>query len=112
MVWWKAVSNTPTMGVSGISFLQASIPIRFAGLCRGARSLHSSTAASTSRSSTTDWANFSPPCTTLWPTAPISSRLATTPVFGLVRASSTRRIASVWSGMGVTFLSFSPPSRA
>ena len=38
---------------------------------------------------TTEDANFSPPCTTRCPTAPISSKLLTTPVSGFVRASIT-----------------------
>ena len=37
MVWWKAVSNTATLGVSGIIFWQASMPWMLAGLCSGPR---------------------------------------------------------------------------
>ena len=44
---------------------------------------------------TTEDANFSPPCTIRCPTAPISSRLFTTPVSELVSASITYWIASV-----------------
>ena len=35
IVWWKAVSNTPTWGTLGISSVIASIPVMLAGLCRG-----------------------------------------------------------------------------
>ena len=89
MVWWKAVSNTATMGVPGISSWQALMPMMLAGLCRGARGLHSSMAAITSSVIRTDWANFSPPWTTRWPTASISFMELMTPFFSSTRAWST-----------------------
>ena len=39
-VWWKAVSKIATCFVPGSSSLQASMPARLAGLCRGASSEH------------------------------------------------------------------------
>ena len=36
MVWWNAVSNTPTCGTLGMSSVMASIPVMLAGLWRGA----------------------------------------------------------------------------
>ena len=40
MVWWKAVSNTPTWGMPGSSASQASMPLRLWGLCSGANWMH------------------------------------------------------------------------
>ena len=110
MVWWKAVSNTPTIGTPGISSWHTRIPIKFAGLWSGASSLHSSTFANTSSFNTTDWANFSPPCTTRCPTASISERLFTAPVFGFTSASSTIWIPSLWVGIGASVISLSWPA--
>ena len=84
--------------------------IKFAGLCNGAKSMHSSIAAFTSSVITTEPANFSPPCTTRCPTAPTSSRLLITPVFSFVKASSTNWIASVCVGIARSETSFSPPA--
>ena len=39
MVWWKAVSNTATMGLSGITSMQASMPVMLAGLWMGAKGM-------------------------------------------------------------------------
>ena len=61
MVWWKAVSNTATMGTPGMTFSQALMPVMLAGLWRGARGMHSSMAAITSSVMRTEEANFSPP---------------------------------------------------
>ena len=110
MVWWKAVSNTATCGTPGISSPHTRIPIRFAGLCRGARSLHSSTAWITSSVITTEDANFSPPCTTRCPIAFTSFRLAIAPVFSLVRASRTIWMASLCGGMEASVISLSHPA--
>ena len=104
------MSNTPTIGVSGINSLHAAIPIKFAGLWSGAKSLHSSTAFNTSSVNTTEEANFSPPCTTLWPTAPTSDRLLITPVFSFISASNTIWIACLWLGIEASVVSFSPPA--
>lgn len=41
------MSNTPTIGTFGINSWHARTPIKFAGLCRGAKSLHSSKVAVT-----------------------------------------------------------------
>ena len=48
------------------------MPFRLAGLCSGARSLHSMTMSITFWSMSTEPLNFSPPCTTRCPTALIS----------------------------------------
>ncbi len=89
MVWWKAVSNTATMGTPGMTFSQAWMPVMLAGLWRGARGMHSSRAAITSPVMRTEEANFSPPWTTRWPTASISEALLITPCSLDSRASST-----------------------
>ena len=69
--------------------MHAIIPIRLAGLCNGAKSLHSFIASITSSSIITDLANFSPPCTILCPTAPTSLKSLITPVFAFVSALIT-----------------------
>ena len=102
MVWWKAVSNTATMGVPGMTSWQARMPIRLAGLCSGPRGMNSSMAASTSSLMMTDSENLLPPCSTRWPTAPISFMSLTTPFSGSVRKPSIRWQAFTWSGMGST----------
>ena len=40
IVWWKAVSKTPTWGTPGSSTSQASMPLRLAGLWSGANWMH------------------------------------------------------------------------
>ena len=79
IVWWNAVSNTPTFGTPGSTAFIASIPIKLAGLWRGANSLHFLIASSTSSVIITEDANFSPPWTTLCPTASISFMSLTPP---------------------------------
>ncbi len=64
MVWWKAVSNTATIGTSPMTALQALMPVMLAGLCSGAKGMHSSIAFMTSSLMSTEEANFSPPWTT------------------------------------------------
>ena len=105
MVWWKAVSNTATMGTPGMTFWQARIPVRLAGLCRGARGMQSSIAFSTASSISTDLLNASPPWTTRWPTAPISLMEEITPLSLSATASSTAWMASEWVGMGMSMAS-------
>ena len=104
------MSNTATIGTFGMISLQELIPIRFAGLWSGARSLHSSIAFITSSLMTTEDANFSPPCTTRCPTALISSSDLTMPWSGLVSASITSFTATVWFGIGVSILTLSFPA--
>ena len=69
MLWlaWKiARAGSPGEGrarAAPMTFLQASMPVMLAGLCRGAKGMHSRTAAITFSSIFTEEANFSPPCT-------------------------------------------------
>ena len=98
----KAVSNTATMGTPGITAWQALMPVMLAGLWRGARGLHSSMVAMTSSVMRTDLANFSPPCTTRWPTASISFMEPMTPLSASTRAFSTAWMASEWVGMATS----------
>ncbi len=72
IVWWNAVSKTATPLIFGKAFWNALIPVRFAGLWSGAKSLTSSIAFITSSVITTLSLNFSPPWTTRWPTPSIS----------------------------------------
>ena len=110
MVWWNAVSNTATIGTPGMSAWHALMPMMLAGLCSGARGLHSSIAFMTSSLMSTDLANFSPPWTTRWPTASISFIEPTTPFLGSTSAFSTAWIASLWVGMATSTAScFSLP---
>ncbi len=51
----------------------ASMPVMLAGLCSGARGMHSRRASITSAVISTEPEYFSPACTTRWPTALISS---------------------------------------
>ena len=102
MVWWKAVSNTATMGVLGMTSLQASMPVMLAGLWRGARGMHSSRAFMTSSVMSTEPAKASPPWTTRWPTASISCMEPMTPLSLSTRAFSTAWMASEWVGMATS----------
>ena len=108
IVWWKAVSNTPTIFACGRTALQASIPSNPAGLCKGANSEHSFTFSITSSVITTESLNFSPPWTILWPTASISFISEITPYSLLNSFSITKLIASLWDGTGCSNLFFSP----
>ena len=109
IVWWNAVSNTPAIGTEGINSMQALIPMRFAGLWSGARSLHSSIPFNTSSVSTVELANFSPPCTTRCPTASISERLFKAPVLSLISVSKTIWTACLWVGISALMISLSSP---
>ena len=55
-----------------MTFWQARMPVRLAGLWSGARGMQSSMALRTSSVMRTDRLKASPPCTTRWPTASIS----------------------------------------
>ena len=57
-------------------------------------------AFSTGSSITQEAVNLSPPCSTRWPTAPISPMEVMTPWAGSISASSTSCIASVWLFIG------------
>ena len=96
MVWWKAVSNTATWGVSGITFSQASMPMRLAGLWRGPRGMHSRMASFTASVTSTEAENLVPPCSTRWPTAPISTMERMAPFSGSCRALSIISVAWTW----------------
>ena len=52
------------MGTLPITAWQALMPVMLAGLCRGAKGMHSSMAFITSSVMSTEEANFSPPWTT------------------------------------------------
>ena len=90
MVWWNAVSKTATCFTSGNNALHAKIACKFAGLCKGAKSLHSSILAITSSVIITGCWKYSPPCTTLCPIAS-NSNFPSTETFGKIEWS-----ASVW----------------
>ena len=62
-----------------MTFWQASMPIRLAGLCRGPRGMHSLMASMQASSMMQLSVNAMPPWSTRWPTASISSMLAITP---------------------------------
>ena len=108
MVWWKAVSNTPTCGMSGSSAFTAFTPLMLAGLCKGARSLHSAKAFMTSGVSSTLLLNFSPPCTMRWPTASSSFRFFNTAYSPVVSTSKMYCTPAVCSSMGRSMRCFSP----
>ena len=74
----------------------------FGGLCNGAREAHSSNASITAGVINTESANFSPPCTTRWPTASISSIEEITPNSASTKISSKMRSASLWFKIGST----------
>ncbi len=100
MVWWNEVSNTATWGVPGSTFSIERMPSRLAGLCNGAISNSARIFSFTSSVTRVLSAKNSPPCATRCPTAFTSSSEAITPCSASVRASSTRRMPVVWSGMG------------
>jgi len=93
-----------------MSSRQASIPIRAAGLWSGANTLHASISFNTSSVIMQDFVNFSPPCTTLCPTALISSKDVITPFSLSVSCSSTMPMAVLWSGMAGVVLILSFPA--
>ena len=110
MVWLNAVSNTPTIRMSGISSRQAATPTRLAGLCRGARSLHSVMAWITSPVITTEPVNFSPPWTSRCPTTSISEKSFSTPRSGSTSIFNNTPTAALWSGMSTGSFREIPPS--
>ncbi len=71
MVWWKAVSNTPTFGTPLKIFSQASMPPRFAGMCRGPNLTSLFAFAITDFVKSTESLNTSAPWRTRWPMASI-----------------------------------------
>ena len=110
IVWWNAVSNTTTIGVFGISAWHALIPIMFAGLWSGASLTKSSRFSNTSSLTNTDFEYFSPPWTTLCPTAEISSIDFITPCFSSTKVFKTKSIATWWSLRSVSTTYLSLPS--
>lgn len=58
MVWWKAVSKTPTCGSSGKRLMAAWMPLRLAGLCSGASWMLASMPARVSSLSSVEAKNF------------------------------------------------------
>ena len=104
------MSKTATCGTFGIKVSIAFIPKRLAGLCRGASSQSFSIPEITSLSTILLDLKSSPPCATLCPTAPISSRDLRTPNFESVRMSNTFLIPTVWFGIGYSASNFSLPS--
>jgi len=113
MVEWKAVSNTPTWGMSSpSSSWTARMPLRLAGLCSGARSMHSSMPAITPGSMRTESLNFSPPWTSRWPTPWMSANERTESIFDS-EDTIQRRIRSIaarWSRNGASVLRAGWPS--
>ena len=87
----------------------ALIPSSPAGLWRGASEAHFSIPSLTLWSMMQLWVKYSPPCTTLWPTASISSRERRTPCSGSTSSPSTSFIPSVWSATGLWILCLSFP---
>ncbi len=99
MVWWKAVSNTPACGTPAPkTFCALRMPITCGGLCSGASLDKSSMVRIISSVTRTLLLNFSPPCTTRWPMASISSLLATTAPSPSVIIFSMALKASAWVG--------------
>src|SRR4029453_6190864 len=93
MVWWKAVSNTATWGVSGKLARVMRMPSRLLGLCSGARGAWSAMAAMAPASIRVGSVSRAPPWTAR---GPIPAR----PVIGPPEASKaekTRSKPSEWS---------------
>ena len=80
----------------------------FAGLCNGAKEINSLSFSLTSSVTRTDFGKYSPPWTTLCPTAPISSRDCIAPYSGLVKISKTLWRATSWSTISSLKTTFSP----
>src|SRR5215218_9052964 len=95
MVWWKAVSNTATCGVSGKLAMAMRMPSRLLGLCSGARGAWSAMAAMAAASSRVGSVSRSPPWTTRWP---IPARSVIGPPV-VSKAAKTRSKPSEWSAM-------------
>src|SRR5215212_9913905 len=93
MVWWKAVSNTATCGVSGKLAMAMRMPSRFGGLCSGASGAWSAMAAMASASIRVGSVSRSPPWTTRWP---IPARSVIGPP-AVSKAEKTRSKPSEWS---------------
>src|SRR5919112_2602580 len=93
MVWWKAVSNTATWGVSGKLAMAMRMPSRLLGLCRGARGAWSAMAAMASASIRVGSVSLSPPWTTRWP---IPARSVIGPPV-ISKAAKIRSKPSEWS---------------
>ncbi len=98
-VWKNDVSKTATMGVSGMCFRHALMPMRAALLCSGASSASSSIFSMTSASMSTERSKYLPPCTMRCPTASISSSESMAFAGPLVSESSTSAMASSWSAI-------------
>src|SRR5512132_4175547 len=93
MVWWKAVSNTATCGMSGKLAMAMRTPSRLLGLCSGASGTCSAMARMVSSSTRVGAVSRSPPWTTRWPmpaSSPIGSPTAS-------NAPKTRSKPSEWS---------------
>src|SRR5215207_2146665 len=105
MVWWKAVSNTATCGVSGKLAMAMRMPSRLLGLCSGARGAWSAMAAMAASSIRVGAVSRSPPCTTRWP-MPARSPMGSPAVSN---APKTRSNPSEWSATRSSTTSGSPP---
>jgi hypothetical protein len=90
------VSNTPTLGIHGRTFSTASTPIRFAGLCNGAKSVNSLNVFLTSSVISVDLLKLSHPCTILCPTASISFKSFSAQTSGSINRLSTLFRATSW----------------
>ena len=69
--------------------------------------MHFSIFSRTSSSTIAEDEKYSPPWTTLWPTALTSLISFITPVFSSVKADITALIASLWVGMSTSLVIFS-----
>ena len=83
--------------------MQATMPLRLAGLWSGPSTDISLITSITSSVTTTDSVILEPPWRTRWPTALISARSSMTPHSRSTRASMTSPRAVPWSGIGALF---------
>ena len=90
------MSNTATWGIPGRNFMHAFMPWIFGGLWRGASDENFSTCASTFILMSVGSLNFSPPCTTLCPTAFIWETFFREPPCLPVSFSNIILIAAAW----------------
>ena len=95
-MWWNAVSHTTTFFRFGATSIIASTPIIAPGLCNGASEIISSRPLKSSFVTKVGFTNNSPPCTTLWPIAYISSIEDITPNSLSIKALSWTSIPSLW----------------
>ena len=104
IVWWKAVSKTATLGTPLKIFSHASMPPRFAGMCKGPNFTSFWHLAMTAFVTLTESLKTSAPWSTRCPMASMSS--------GLPRSATTCSRASAWlAGPPAPMRSTSPFAR-